>query len=127
MPASPPRVLIVDDNRDAADSLALLLRAWGYEAAVAYDGPSALELVSAGPPAAVLLHIARPCMDGCAVARRLREMADTARALIVALTDCGDEDTVRRCYEAGFDLLFLKPYDTVEFWRVLDNSVPAGA
>jgi hypothetical protein len=54
-------------------------------------------------------------------------MADTERALIVALTDCGDEDTVRRCHEAGIDLLFLKPYDTVELWRVLDGSVPARA
>ena len=59
MPASPPRVLVVDNNRDAAGSLALLLRAWGYEPAVAYDGPSALELVSAGPPAAVLLDSSR--------------------------------------------------------------------
>jgi DNA-binding response OmpR family regulator len=127
MPASPPRVLVADDNRDAADSLALLLRAWGYEPAVAYDGPAALALASDGPPAAALLDVILPGMDGCAVARRLREMADTERALIVALTDCGDEDTVRRCYEAGIDLLFRKPYDTAEFWRVLDSSVPARA
>jgi CheY-like chemotaxis protein len=94
---------------------------------VAYDGRSALALARAGPPAAVLLDIAMPGMDGCEVARRLREMAGAERALIVAQSDCGDEDTVRRCYEAGIDLLFLKPYDTVEFWRVLDSSVPARA
>jgi CheY-like chemotaxis protein len=124
MPASPPRVLVADDNRDAADALALLLRAWGYEPAVAYDAPTALALACAGPPAAAVLDIVMPGLDGCAVARRLRELPGAERALLVALTSLGSEDAVRRCYEAGIDLLFLKPYDTVELWRALDTSVP---
>jgi CheY-like chemotaxis protein len=66
-------------------------------------------------------------LDGCEVARRLREMPGAGRALIVALTGLGGEDAVRRCDEAGIDLLFLKPYDAVELWRALDTSVPARA
>ena len=120
-------MLVADDNRDAADALAVLLRAWGYEPAVAYDGPSALALARAGPPAAALLGSALPGLDGCEVARRLREMAGTERAFIVALNGLGGEDAVRRCYEAGIDLLFLKPYDAVELWRALDSAVPARA
>ena len=125
MPASPPRVLVVGDNRKAADSLALLLRAWGYEPAVAYDGPSALALACDGPPTVVLLDIAMPGLDGCEVARCLREMPGTERAFIVALTGLPREGAVRRCYDAGIDMLFLKPYDRVLLWRALDTSVPA--
>jgi CheY-like chemotaxis protein len=121
--SGPLRVLVVDDNRDCADSLALLLELWGYAPAVAYDGPSALALASADPPAAALLDIAMPGMDGCEVARRLRAMPGTARALLVAVTGRGREEDVRRCYEAGIDLHFVKPYDTVELWRALRTSL----
>jgi CheY-like chemotaxis protein len=120
-----PLVLIVDDCRDAADSLALLLERWGYQAAVAYDGPSALAAALARPPVAVLLDIVMPGMDGCEVARRLRGQPQTAGALLIALTGYGREEDVRRCYEAGFDLLLLKPYDPEELHRVLDGRLAA--
>ncbi len=126
-PPAPPRVLVVDDNRDCADSLALLLKLWGYAPAVAYDGPSALALASADPLAAALLDIGLPGMDGCEVARRLRAMPGAARALLVAVTGRGQDEDVRRCYEAGIDLHFVKPYDTVELWRALSSAVPARA
>jgi CheY-like chemotaxis protein len=124
---SPVRVLVVDDNRDAADSLALLLRLWGYEPAVAYDGPAALALAAADPPAAALLDIALPGLDGCAVARRLRKLPGPKKAFLIALTGHGGEEVVRRCYEAGIDLHFIKPYDAAELRRALDSSVPARA
>ena len=113
------RVLVVDDNRDAADSLALLLRIWGYEVVVAYDGPAALALASADPPAAALLDIGLPVMDGCEVARRLRKQPGTARTPLIAVTGRGREQDVRRCYEAGIDLHVLKPFDPEEVHRAL--------
>ena len=92
LPPLPLRVLIVDDFRDGADSLALLLKLWGYETAVAYDGPAALTLASAAPPAAALLDIGLPGVDGCEVARRLRTLPGTARALLIALSGYGREE-----------------------------------
>jgi CheY-like chemotaxis protein len=74
LPPARQHVLVVDDDRDNADALALVLRLEGYEATVAYDGPAALALVAADPPAAALLDIAMPGMDGCEVARRLRRL-----------------------------------------------------
>ncbi len=126
-PARTPRlrVLIVDDCRDAADSLAWLVKLWGYAPAVAYDGPSALALASAEPPAAALLDLGLPGMDGCEVARRLRAMPGAARALLIAVTGHGGEGVVRRCYEAGIDLHFVKPYDVVELWRALHSALAA--
>jgi CheY-like chemotaxis protein len=122
-PARPPRlrVLVVDDNRDAADSLAMLLRMWDFRPAVAYDGPSALALASADPPAAALLDIGLPGMDGCEVARRLRKQPGTARTPLIAVTGRGREEDVRRCHEAGIDLHFTKPYDPEELHRALER------
>jgi CheY-like chemotaxis protein len=124
-PPSGPPVLVVDDCRDAADSLALLLKQWGYQAEVAYDGPSALAAALARPPAAVLLEVGLPGMDGYEVARRLRGRPWTAGALLVALTGYGQEEDVRRCCESGFDLHLLKPIDPEELRRVLDGWLVA--
>src|SRR5205823_1000103 len=82
----PRRVLVVDDNVDAADSLALLLRLAGQEVRVAYDGPTAVLIARAFRPQVALLDIGMPGMDGYELARRLREQPDTARPVLVALT-----------------------------------------
>ena len=119
LPPVPLRVLVVDDNHDAADSLALLLKCWGYAPAVAYDGPAALALAAAEPPPVALLDIGLPGMDGCEVARRLRTLPGTARALLVAVTGHGQEEDVRRCYEAGIDLHLIKPIDPEELRATL--------
>ena len=120
-----PLVLIVDDCPDAADSLALLLKRWGYQTAVAYDGASALAAALARPPVAVLLDIVMPGLNGCEVARRLRGRPRTAKALLIALTGYGREEEVRRCYEAGIDRHLLKPCDPDELRRVLDGRLAA--
>jgi CheY-like chemotaxis protein len=125
IPPLGPLILVVDDCHDAAGPLAWLLESWGYRAAVAYDGPSALAAALARPPAAVLLDIDMPGMDGCEVARRLRGRPQTARVLLVALTGYGGEEDVRLCHEAGIDLHLLKPCDPDELRRVLDRRLTA--
>jgi CheY-like chemotaxis protein len=127
LPPFPLRVLIADDFRDGADSLALLLKFWGYETALAYDGPAALALASAAPTTVALLDIDLPGMDGCEVARRLRTMPGTARALLIAVSGYGRVADVRRCYEAGFDLYLLKPPDPEEIHRALEDRMAAQA
>jgi CheY-like chemotaxis protein len=105
------RILVVDDNLDAADSLALLLRVAGHDVQVCHDGRDALTAAAAFQPEVVLLDIGLPGMDGYEVARQLRERAETERVLIVALTGYGQEEDVRRSMEAGFDHHFVKPAD----------------
>jgi PAS domain S-box-containing protein len=104
----PLRVLVVDDNVDAAKALEQLLRLTGHEVSVAHDGPAALAAAAAAPPDLVLLDIGLPGMDGYAVAARLRAAghADTA---LVALTGYGREDDRRRSRDAGFDHHLVKP------------------
>src|SRR5262245_33150430 len=108
---APFRVLVVDDHRDAADSLVLLLAVRGYDARAAYDGPAALELAGTFRPQAALLDIGLPGLDGCEVARRLRRLPGLEDTLLVATTGSGQPEDRRRCHEAGFDAFLLKPFD----------------
>lgn len=105
------RVLVVDDNRDAADSLGLLLRLLGADVRVANDGPSALLALPAYRPTVVLLDIGMPGMDGYEVARRIRRQPEFRDVMLIALTGWGQEDDRRRTSEAGFDHHLLKPAD----------------
>jgi PAS domain S-box-containing protein len=110
-PSSLPRrrVLVVDDNVDAADSLALLLRLAGHDVRVAHDGPSALEAARAERPDAVFLDLGMPGMDGYEVARRLRQESGLDGVRLVALTGWGQDEDRRRTQEAGFDQHLVKP------------------
>jgi CheY-like chemotaxis protein len=103
-------VLVVDDDHDSAESLALLLRLWGYETLEAYDGPSALALVVARQPDVILLDIGLPGLDGYEVARRLRQLPGTRDALIWALTGHGGEEDRQRALAAGCDRHLVKPF-----------------
>ena len=111
------RVLMVDDNGDAAESLALLLHAVGAEVRTAHDGPAGLALADEFLPQAVLLDLGMPGMDGIEVARRLRLDARQAGLVIVALTGWGQEEDRRRTRAAGFDHHLTKP---VEIEALLD-------
>jgi len=103
------RLLVVDDNRDAADSLALLLRLQGHEVHVAHDGPAALEALNGYRPEMVFLDIGMPGMDGYEVARRVRQMPGLEDVVLVALTGWGQKEDRRRTAEAGFDHHLVKP------------------
>jgi CheY-like chemotaxis protein/nitrogen-specific signal transduction histidine kinase len=110
-PSSLRRVLVVDDNRDAADSLGALLGLIGVEARVVYSGPDALAAVGEFHPAVVLLDLGMPGMDGYEVARRVRARADAGRVTLVALTGWGQDEDRRRSRAAGFDHHLTKPAD----------------
>ncbi len=118
-PAPRRRVLVVDDNRDAADSLSMLLRFMGLEARVAYDGHAALEAIRADRPAAVLLDLGMPGIDGFEVARRVRRDPELRDVMLVALTGWGQDEDHRRSQEAGFDHHLVKPVDQALLGEIL--------
>jgi CheY-like chemotaxis protein len=103
------RILIVDDNCDAAELLAELVRLSGYEVSVAFSGHSALQSVEAFRPHAVLLDIGMPGMDGYQVAQALRARPELAGLLIIAVTAWGDADARARTAACGFNLHLTKP------------------
>ena len=120
MERRPLRVLVVDDFQDQADSLALLLDLWGYDACVAYDGARALEMASTRPPAVALLDLGLPGkVDGYELARQLRARTETAVTYLVAVTGYGRVCDRQQAKEAGFDDFLLKPYDPKEIEVVL--------
>jgi len=123
-PSQPPlrKVLIVDDNTDAADALCALLGDSGYSCETAFDGPSGLEAVTRSDPDVVLLDIGLPHMDGYEVARRIRRLPGGARKLIVAVTGYGQEQDRRRSIEAGFDAHLTKPVDVDQLLMVLRTA-----
>jgi PAS domain S-box-containing protein len=135
--ASPPscngatvhlRVLIVDDNIDAAESLALLLDMVGHETRTAPDGPTALGTAFTFLPDVVLLDIGLPGMSGYDVARQLRQAPGLSGVLLVAMTGWGQEDDQRRSREAGFDYHLVKPVDANALQQLLEKErVRAGS
>ena len=105
------RILVADDNKDAADSLALLLEMAGHEVRVAHDGRAALSLAHTFRPDAALLDIGMPQLDGYAVAKALRQESWGERMYLMALTGWGQEGDRQRAIDAGFDRHFTKPVD----------------
>ena len=116
------RVLVVDDNVDAAQSLSVLLELKGHDVRVAHDGVSGLELARAFAPEVILLDIGMPDVDGYEVARRVRREPALGGALLVALTGYGQEEDRRRSRDAGFDGHLVKPLDVGALERLLDES-----
>ncbi|MEO7190927.1 MAG: response regulator [Vicinamibacterales bacterium] len=120
------RVLVVDDNRDAADMLVAMLTAWGQQTAIAFDGRGALETGQTFRPDVVLLDIGMPEMDGYETARRLRQQAWGARTLLVAVTGWGQQTDRDRSREAGFDHHLVKPFAPIELRRLLEQLPVTG-
>lgn len=115
----PLRVLVVDDNRDAADSLCILLKMWGFDARAAYDGAAGLEAVRAGVPDCLVLDINMPGLDGFALAREVRRQPGLERVKLIALTAYSDAEHARRIQEAGFDHYLVKPAPPGDIERIL--------
>ena len=115
----PQRVLVVDDNRDAADTLAALLGILGTEVQVVYDGSSALRAIDAFQPAAVVLDLGMPGMDGYEVARCIRRRSDSSAMTLIALTGWGQDRDRELTHTAGFDHHLIKPVDLRALQSVL--------
>lgn len=122
--AASGKVLVVDDNEDAAEMLALALEQRGYEVAVAHDGPEALALAAGFRPQVAVIDIGLPVMDGYELARRLREQVD-ARLRLVAVTGYGQASDRRRSREAGIDAHLVKPVDMRALAAALIADAPA--
>jgi PAS domain S-box-containing protein len=116
------RVLVVDDNRDAADSLAMLLRLIGNEVHTAYDGLEGVEAVERFRPAVVLLDIGMPKLNVYDACRRIREEAWGKGMLLIAMTGWGQEEDRRRTMEAGFNTHLVKPVDPTALMKLLAGT-----
>jgi CheY-like chemotaxis protein len=121
------RVLIVEDNADAAESLRLLLEAHGHRVAVAATGPAGVEAALRAAPEVVLCDLGLPGMSGFEVARTLRADPATAAALLVAVSGYGHEDDRQRSREAGFERHLVKPVDPTDILRLLASARAAGS
>lgn len=117
------RVLCVDDNRDAADTLGILLELVGFEARVCYDGKTALQAAEEFRPDAAILDLSMPGMTGDELGRLLRERPWARQIPLVALTALGDEEARRRTTAAGFDLHLTKPVSPDRLANVLADIV----
>src|SRR6185312_3261592 len=112
LPLPRQRILVVDDNKDAANSLAMLLNLRGHDAFVAYDGLEALEKTQRLAPDIILMDLGMPRLDGVEAAKRLRAIPGGEKLKIMALTGWGAAQDRARTRAAGFDLHIVKPVDT---------------
>jgi CheY-like chemotaxis protein len=115
------KILVVDDNRDAADSLAAILRVEGHEARAAYSGAEAVQAAEEMKPDVVLLDIQMPEMSGYDVARALRDYRRGVRAVIVAVTAYGQESDRLAARQAGFHHHITKPVDPARVLEIIES------
>jgi CheY-like chemotaxis protein len=114
------RVLVADDNRDSAETLAMLLRVDGHEVMIAHDGSAALAAFGGFAPEFVLLDIGMPCPNGYEVAHKIRQSRAGANIKLIAITDWGQESDKERAFAAGFDHHLTKPVDTRQLSELLE-------
>ncbi|HEX3999987.1 MAG TPA: response regulator [Pirellulales bacterium] len=119
--ANPYRILVVDDSRDAAYALKMLLTKIGHQVEIAGDGKEGLLAAKQAPPDIVFCDISMPRMNGYEVAEELRADATTRHAYLVALTGYGQDDDRRKALESGFDLHLVKPVG----WTTLQETIAA--
>ena len=116
------RVLVADDNRDAAESMGMLLRLMGNEVRTVHDGLQAVTEAEAFQPDVILLDIGMPRLNGYDAARRIREQRWSQGAVLVALTGWGQDEDKRRASEAGFDRHFTKPVNPADLERLITEA-----
>lgn len=116
---SPRRVLVVDDNRDAADALSVLLTLHGHEVRTVFDGLEAVEAAASWEPEVILLDLGMPKLDGVEAARRIRARQSHRKVFLVALTGWSQEEDRRRTERAGFDAHLVKPVNIEQLSRLL--------
>lgn len=116
------RVLLIEDNRDAADTLRMLLDFAGHDVSVAYRGDEGFEAAIDGKPDVVVSDIGLPGMDGYAIARELRKREDMAGTRLIAVTGYGQDDNRQLAAESGFEACFVKPVDPMRLLRHLSRG-----
>ena len=119
------RVLIVDDNKDGADSMGKLLQLHGCDVKMVYNGTTAVDAARLFLPMLVLLDIGLPGLDGYKVCKLLREQADTARAFIVAVTGFAQEKDREQALRNGFDRFLVKPVEPLHLKLLVSGLQPA--
>ena len=117
----PKRLMVIDDNKDAAESMSMLLELWGHEVMCAYDGQSALEAATQFRPDAVFLDIGLPGMDGYEIAERLRELPSASHTVLVAIPGYGQDEDRRRSRDAGIDHHLIKPVAPETLHKLLET------
>jgi DNA-binding response OmpR family regulator len=118
-PAATRRVLVVDDNGDSADSLAMLLKLDGHETAVAYNGAEAVRMAESFRPDVAILDIGLPILTGHHVAKLIRAQAWGRSMVLIALTGWGQGEDRRKSAETGIDFHLVKPADTDELRKLI--------
>jgi CheY-like chemotaxis protein len=112
-------VLVIEDEPDNAETLALLLRMFGHEIYIARDGRTGIEAAKMNPPDVVLLDLGLPGMDGFKVAKQLRELPTPKPFFLAAMTGYGQDKDRQRTHDAGFDLHLIKPVDPQQLQDLL--------
>jgi signal transduction histidine kinase/ActR/RegA family two-component response regulator len=126
-PAAQLRVLLAEDNQDAAEALSMLLEVLGHKVRVVYDGAAAVEAARTDPPDAALIDIGLPKLNGYEVAEQLRQLPSAERTVLIALTGYGNENEKKRAFSAGFHFHLTKPVDLERLEGLLaEHSVPPG-
>ena len=120
-PGDHRRILVVDDNRDGAESLAMMLTLMGNELRTAHDGLEALDVAAAFRPDLILLDIGMPRLNGYDTARRIRGQPWGKNTVLVALTGWGQEEDRQKSHDAGFDTHMVKPVDLAALEKLLAN------
>jgi CheY-like chemotaxis protein len=120
-PSNRRRILVVDDNRDAATSLAMMLKLMGNETKTAHDGLEALDIAAAFLPDLILLDIGMPRLNGSETAKRIRTQPWGKDVVLVALTGWGQEEDRRKSAESGFNLHMVKPIELATLESLLIN------
>lgn len=115
------RIMVIDDNKDAAESMSMLFELWGHEVKCVYDGRAALEVAAQYHPDAVFLDIGLPGMDGYEIAERLREQGESTQTVLVAITGYGQDEDRRRSREAGIDHHLVKPVAPETLQKLLES------
>ena len=125
-PTTGKRILVVDDNRDSADSMALLLKLSGNETHTAADGLEAIEAAQSLRPDVILLDIGLPSLNGYEVCRRIRAQDWGKRMVLVALTGWGQDDDRKKSSEAGFNAHVVKPVEFDDLVKLLSELLAVG-
>ena len=118
-----PRILVVDDNADAANSISRLLRLLGNDVRVCHDGPAAIQLVEAFEPAVILLDLGMPGMDGLETAQRIRKLHPGSEPAFIAITGWGNDRDRQLTSGAGFIAHLIKPVNVEELERALAKTL----